>query len=102
MIVGAGSQLRQDDPSALKDIIHIVQLKLGDSAKSRHVFIISHRGSAAHRNFTISSRTRFMVETLSNLKNNRLKLGVANSHGGSESKERISKFVTNIGKKYHG
>ena len=34
---GSGSQLRQDDPSALKDIIQIVQSKLGDQRSARSV-----------------------------------------------------------------
>ena len=49
-----------------------------------------------------SSRTRFMVETLNNLKNNKLKKGATSAHGSNESKERISKFVSGIGKRYHG
>lgn len=79
---GSGSQLRQDDPSALKDIIQIVQTKVSTQESS-------------------SSRTRFMVETLNNLKNNKLKKGSASGQGSSESKDRISKFVTGIGKRYH-
>ncbi|KAL5525963.1 hypothetical protein ACEPAG_7301 [Sanghuangporus baumii] len=79
---GSGAQLRQDDPSALKDIIQIVQTKLGDQRDA-------------------SSRTRFMVETLINLKNNKLKKATAGAQGGNETKERISKFVAGIGKKYH-
>ncbi|EJD06611.1 uncharacterized protein FOMMEDRAFT_165363 [Fomitiporia mediterranea MF3/22] len=79
---GSGSQLRQDDPSALKDIIQIVHAKLGGQRNT-------------------SSRTRFMVETLNNLKNNKMKKAAAGAQGGNESKERISKFVAGIGKKYH-
>ncbi|KAH8117828.1 hypothetical protein DFH11DRAFT_1570916 [Phellopilus nigrolimitatus] len=79
---GSGNQLRQDDPSALKDIIQIVQAKLGDQSNA-------------------SSRTRFMVETLNNLKNNKLKKNASAGQGTGESKDRISKFVAGIGKKYH-
>lgn len=43
---------------------------------------------------------RFMVETLTNLKNNKVKNQT--SQGGNESKERISRFVAGIDKKYHG
>ncbi|KAI5122764.1 hypothetical protein M0805_009846 [Coniferiporia weirii] len=79
---GSGFQLRQDDPSALKDIIQIVQSKLGDQHEA-------------------SSRTRFMLETLNNIKNNKLKKNIAAAQGSGESKERITKFVAGIGKKYH-
>ena len=43
-----------------------------------------------------------MVETLINLKNNKLKKAAPGAHGGNEAKEQISKFVTGIGKKYQG
>lgn len=42
-----------------------------------------------------------MVETLNNLKNNKLKHGPT-AHGSTEQKERITKFVSGIGKRYHG
>ncbi|KLO12747.1 ARM repeat-containing protein [Schizopora paradoxa] len=79
---GCGIQLRQDDPSALKDIVQIVQGK-----------VLSHDG-------TLSSRTKFMVETLVNLKNNKLKQQDARNAIG-DSKERILKFVNSVGKRHH-
>ncbi|KZP22864.1 hypothetical protein FIBSPDRAFT_889986 [Athelia psychrophila] len=48
--LNSGPQLRLDGPSALKDIIGVVQTKL------------------VGRNDKLSSRTRFMIETLTNLK----------------------------------
>lgn len=48
-----------------------------------------------------SSRTRFMIETLVNLKNNKLKRNVTQNQGG-EAVERMKKFLTNINKKRHG
>ena len=42
-----------------------------------------------------------MVETLNNLKNNKIKKGAASAQGSNDSKERISKFVSGIGKRYH-
>ncbi|KAG5646977.1 hypothetical protein DXG03_001700 [Asterophora parasitica] len=78
----SGQQLRQDDPSALKDIIQIVQAKLSDSDDA------------------LSSRTRFMIETLTNLKNNKLKRN-ATQNQGAESVERMKKFLTGLAKKRH-
>ncbi|KXN88612.1 Suppressor of glycerol defect protein 1 [Leucoagaricus sp. SymC.cos] len=79
----SGQQLRQDDPSALKDIIDIVQKKVsGKDEKS------------------LSSRTRFMIETLINLKNNRLKRNVTQNQGG-EAVERMKKFLSNLSKRKH-
>lgn len=43
-----------------------------------------------------------MVETLTNLKNNKLKKAAPGAHGSNEAKEHINKFVTGIGKKYQG
>lgn len=79
----SGQQLRQDDPSALKDIIDIVQKKVvGGDEK------------------TLSSRTRFMIETLINLNNNKLKRNVTQNQG-SEAVERMKKFLANLSKQKH-
>ncbi|TDL25786.1 hypothetical protein BD410DRAFT_765514 [Rickenella mellea] len=78
----AGPQLHQDDPSALKDIIQMVHSKVSG------------------QNGTLSSRTRFMIETLTNLKNNKIKRQTAHSSGG-EAHERLRKFVAGIGKHHH-
>ncbi|GLB40326.1 putative protein with domain in DAP-5, eIF4G, MA-3 and other proteins [Lyophyllum shimeji] len=78
----SGQQLRQDDPSALKDIIQIVHSKVSD------------------KNDALSSRTRFMIETLTNLKNNKLKRNIAQNQG-AESVERMKKFLAGLAKKKH-
>ncbi|GAA5963013.1 hypothetical protein JCM8115_002588 [Rhodotorula mucilaginosa] len=52
----SGQQLRSDDPSALKDIIALVKQKMQGVDPQ-----------------TMNSRTRFMVEQLTNLRNNKLK-----------------------------
>ncbi|KAM0285509.1 hypothetical protein ACHAQH_001459 [Verticillium albo-atrum] len=54
----AGSQLRKDDPLALKDIVSLIRpavAKIGEA--------------------NLSVRTKFMIETISDLKNNKLKTG---------------------------
>jgi len=58
LIRSCGPKLRSDDPSALKKII----LELNESVKLNE----SH-------GVKISTRTRFLVETITNLKNNKLK-----------------------------
>ena len=83
----AGQQLRSVDPTALKDIIQIVHTKLPKDASA------------------LSSRTRFMVETLTNLKNNKVKkAAAAGSAGsaGSDAVERMKKFLSGLNKKKHG
>jgi nucleolar MIF4G domain-containing protein 1 len=50
---------------------------------------------------TRSSRTRFMIETLTNLKNNKLKKGAMENQGG-EAVERMKKFLLGLSKKRHG
>ena len=83
----AGAQLRAVDPAALKDIIQIVHTKLPADPKA------------------MGSRTRFMVETLTNLKNNKLKKtpgGGAAGSAGSEAVERMKKFLGGLNKKKHG
>ncbi|CAG8610468.1 20798_t:CDS:10, partial [Cetraspora pellucida] len=75
-------QLKQDDPSALKEIIQQVQVEI--SKKDPKSF---------------GSRTKFMIETIMNLKNNRLKQQslVVNT----ECILRMKKFLANIGKRIH-
>ncbi|KAF5382190.1 hypothetical protein D9615_004440 [Tricholomella constricta] len=82
IVRNSGQQLRQDDPSALKDIIQIVQAKVSD------------------KDDALSSRTRFMIETLTNLKNNKLRRNVTQNQG-AESVERMKKFLTGLAKKRH-
>ncbi|KAI9060646.1 ARM repeat-containing protein [Trametes sanguinea] len=78
----SGQQLRQDDPTALKSIIQIVHSKLPSDTTA------------------LSSRTRFMVETLSNLKNNKIKKA-AGQTAGTEAVERMKRFLSGLTKKRH-
>ncbi|KAJ3907916.1 hypothetical protein F5879DRAFT_1008029 [Lentinula edodes] len=82
LVRNSGQQLRADDPLALKDIIQIVQEKIDKQEDA------------------LSSRTRFMLETLHNLKVNKVKrLGTQNQ--GGEAVERMKKFLVGINKKRH-
>ncbi|KAF8825185.1 hypothetical protein HHX47_DHR7000549 [Lentinula edodes] len=82
LVRNSGQQLRADDPLALKDIIQIVQDKIDRQEDA------------------LSSRTRFMLETLHNLKVNKVKrLGTQNQ--GGEAVERMKKFLGGINKKRH-
>ena len=76
IIRNAGPQLRQDDPSALKDIV----LQLQNAA-----------AGAGEDNLSV--RTRFMIETMNNLKNNRMKTGIAASTVTSEHTVRMKKIL---------
>ncbi|KIM20855.1 hypothetical protein M408DRAFT_81406 [Serendipita vermifera MAFF 305830] len=76
-----GRQLRQDDPLALKDIVQLVTEK-----------VENQKGD-------LSSRARFMVETLTNLKNNRLKKTDASS---ADTVEKMKKMLTGLSKSHHG
>ncbi|EDR08399.1 uncharacterized protein LACBIDRAFT_297002 [Laccaria bicolor S238N-H82] len=79
VVRNSGQQLRQDDPSALKDIIQIVQNKVSGTSDG------------------LSSRTRFMIETLTNLKNNKLKRNLTQNQGGA-AVDRMKKFLSGLGK----
>ncbi|KAI8620199.1 armadillo-type protein [Chytriomyces sp. MP71] len=78
-----GSQMRTDDPSALKDIVAIV-----------------HERSV--KNSDPLPRVKFMIETIMDLKNNKHKSGkkgaASSSSGAATSlqQEKLSKFVTNF------
>ncbi|GAA5850703.1 hypothetical protein JCM9279_006398 [Rhodotorula babjevae] len=63
----SGQQLRSDDPSALKDIVSLVKHKMAGVDPS-----------------SMNSRTRFMVEQLTNLKNNKFKATAAGASSGAD------------------
>ncbi|KAK8206143.1 hypothetical protein IWZ01DRAFT_439475 [Phyllosticta capitalensis] len=75
----SGPQLRQDDPSALKDIVILLQKAVAKAGESN-----------------LSVRTKFMVETINNLKNNRMKTGVAASAITSEHLTRMKKTLGSL------
>ena len=43
-----------------------------------------------------------MIETLTNLKNNRIKKVAAGQHAGAEAVERLKKFLSGLAKKRQG
>lgn len=73
----SGPQLRQDDPSSLKDIVTMLRPaveKAGGEEK-------------------LSVRTKFMIETINDLKNNKLKTGAVASAVTSEHTVRMKKTL---------
>ncbi|KAI9369222.1 hypothetical protein BJX61DRAFT_536589 [Aspergillus egyptiacus] len=78
IIRNSGPQLRQDDPSSLKDIVLLIQpavAKVGEAS--------------------LSVRTKFMIDTITDLKNNRLKAG-ANSTIASEHLTKMRKILGSL------
>jgi len=75
----SGQQLRQDDPTALKDIVVLLQKSVAKVGEA-----------------TLSVRTKFMIETINNLKNNRMKTGVAASSIVSEHTVRMKKTLGSL------
>ncbi|OKL61762.1 hypothetical protein UA08_02352 [Talaromyces atroroseus] len=79
IIRNSGPQLRQDDPSALKDIVLLIQpavARIGESS--------------------LSVRTKFMIETITDLKNNRMKTGVSASTISSEHITKMRKILGSL------
>ncbi|KAG8908339.1 suppressor of glycerol defect [Tulasnella sp. 403] len=85
LLKSIGPQLRQDDPTALKDIVQLVQAKTADQDYS-----------------TLNSRTRFMIETLTNLKNNKTmdkrRVGQQNIHVAADTVDKMKKFIKSLSK----
>lgn len=81
IVRSAGQQLRHDDPGSLKDILLAVQNKVDSIDKDE-----------------LGSRFKFMLECLNNLKNNKLK-SMPGAQGGSESRDRIKRYLKNIEKR---
>lgn len=82
LIQNSGQQLRQDDPSALKDIVILMQSRV-----------------ALKDTVSLSVRTKFMIDTIINLKNNRAKAATATSVVTSEATVRMKKFLGKMGEK---
>ncbi|OGM41185.1 nuclear protein (Sgd1) [Aspergillus bombycis] len=76
IIRNSGPQLRQDDPSSLKDIVLLIQPAVAKAGEA-----------------SLSVRTRFMIDTITDLKNNKLKAGV----GSSVTTEHITKMRKILG-----
>lgn len=75
----SGPQLRQDDPTALKDVVLLLQNAVATVGEDN-----------------LSVRTKFMIETINNLKNNRMKTGVAASTVTSEHTIRMKKTLGSL------
>jgi nucleolar MIF4G domain-containing protein 1 len=74
--LGSGPQLRQDGASSLKEIIIMLQSAIAKTGEEN-----------------LSVRTKFMVETMNNLKNNRMKTGIAASNIASNHIVRMKKIL---------
>ncbi|KAF9919027.1 suppressor of glycerol defect [Linnemannia zychae] len=88
----SGYQLRQDDPTTLKTIIQEFTVLANKASES----------SKAGTGTPISSRTRFLLETLTALKANRMKGPSTNSTTSgtiTESTARMKKFLSGLSKK---
>ena len=79
IIRNSGPQLRQDDPASLKEIVLLLQAVVAESGEEK-----------------LSVRTRFMIETINNLKNNRMKTGVAASTITSGHTTRMRKTLGSL------
>ena len=78
----AGPQLRQDDPSSLKAIVQLLQHQMTKTGEQ-----------------AISTKIKFMMETMNDLKNNRLKTGIAASSISSEHIIRMKKTLGTLNQK---
>lgn len=75
----SGQELRQDDPSALKDIVLLVQRSVAQQGEAQ-----------------LSVRTKFMIETIQDLKNNRMKTGAARSTLAAEHTAGMRKTLSSL------
>jgi nucleolar MIF4G domain-containing protein 1 len=84
LIRDCGPQLRQDDPSALKAIIQLVQKET------------ARINSAGEQ---MSVRTKFMIETITDLKNNKMKAATNNAGLSSEHITLMRKVLGSLNDK---
>ena len=82
----SGQQLRSDDPRALKDIALRLQRSVADVGEDN-----------------LSVRTKFMIETIHNLKNNRMKSAAAGASAlAAEHTARIKKVLASLNQSHSG
>jgi nucleolar MIF4G domain-containing protein 1 len=74
VVRAAGPQLRQDDPTSLKDIVVLLQKSVAKVGQSN-----------------LPVRTKFMIETINDLKNNKMKTGIASAAMSREHTTRMKK-----------
>ncbi|TLD33554.1 hypothetical protein PspLS_01267 [Pyricularia sp. CBS 133598] len=72
----AGKPLRQDDPMALKDIVALIRPAMAKVGENN-----------------VSVRTKFMIETINDLKNNKMKAGASASAINTEHTTRMKKLL---------
>ncbi|KAI9323170.1 armadillo-type protein [Dichotomocladium elegans] len=83
IVTAAGAQLRTDDPTSLKDIIDEIQKETQKRDAS-----------------SVTLRHKFMLETLSNIKNNKIKNGpTASGQADKELVMKLKKFLSNLDRK---
>ncbi|PLB40958.1 MIF4G domain-containing protein [Aspergillus candidus] len=78
IIRNSGPQLRQDDPSSLKDIVLLIQPAVAKAGEA-----------------SLSVRTKFMIDTITDLKNNKIKAGV-NANIASEHLTKMRKILGSL------
>jgi nucleolar MIF4G domain-containing protein 1 len=75
----SGQQLRQDDPLALKDVVLLLQRAIASVGEAQ-----------------LSVRTKFMVDTIQDLKNNRLRAGLTGSAVTKEHTNNMKKTLARL------
>lgn len=75
----AGPQIRQDDPSSLKDVITLLSSAVAEKGEQN-----------------LSARTKFMIETMHSLRNNKMKTGHAASAITSAHTIRMKKILGSL------
>ncbi|KIV96407.1 hypothetical protein PV10_00279 [Exophiala mesophila] len=81
LIRDCGPQLRQDDPTSLKSIIQLMQQEISRMEAE---------------GIKMSVRTKFMVETITDLKNNKMKNAASNAGLSSEHITRMRKALGSL------
>ncbi|KAJ0115933.1 hypothetical protein J7T55_004103 [Diaporthe amygdali] len=75
----AGQNLRQDDPLALKDIVALIRPAVNKVGEAN-----------------LSVRTKFMIESINDLKNNRVKVGASASAVNQDHTTRMKKLLGSL------
>ncbi|KAK3113533.1 suppressor of glycerol defect [Teratosphaeriaceae sp. CCFEE 6253] len=99
LIRTCGPQLRAEDPAALKDIVLSLQRHVTETEAGTATETAKHEGAGqGNGEKGVSVRTKYMIDAIRDLRDNRVRTGVAASAVAAESSRTMKRVLGSVGK----
>ncbi|KAK3113705.1 suppressor of glycerol defect [Teratosphaeriaceae sp. CCFEE 6253] len=99
LIRTCGPQLRAEDPAALKDIVLSLQRHVTETEAGTATETAKHEGAGqGDGKKGVSVRTKYMIDAIRDLRDNRVRTGVAASAVAAESTRTMKRVLGSVGK----